>query len=75
MQNGRNNVSFRQRASIESLVNEEISAIDIHQRLQRVYGDVCMGASSVRRWVKHFDMDMSYTRVLHIKVAHCASHK
>jgi len=26
----------------------------IHQRLQRAYGSVCMGASSVRRWVKHF---------------------
>ena len=26
----------------------------IHQRLQRAYGSVCMGLSSVRRWVKHF---------------------
>ena len=49
-----NNVSFRQRAVIEFLVKEEIPAADIHHRLQRVYGDVCMGASSVRRWVKHF---------------------
>ncbi|KAJ4450440.1 hypothetical protein ANN_01864 [Periplaneta americana] len=30
-------------------------AAEIHLRLQRAYGDVCMGASSVRRWVKHFE--------------------
>ncbi|PSN45554.1 hypothetical protein C0J52_05766 [Blattella germanica] len=47
-------VSFRQRAVIEFLVKEEQSAVDIHQRLLRAYGDACMGASSVRRWVKHF---------------------
>ena len=35
-------------------LKEEIPVADIHHRLQRVYGDVCMGASSVRRWVKHF---------------------
>ena len=49
-----NGVSFRQRGVIEFLVKEETPAADIHHRLQRVYGDVCMGASSVRRWVKHF---------------------
>ena len=49
-----NDVSFRQRAVIEFLVKEEIPAAEIHQRLQRAYGSVCMGASSVRRCVKHF---------------------
>ena len=49
-----NGMSFRQRAVIEFLVKEEIPAAEIHQRLQRAYGSVCMGASSVRRWVKHF---------------------
>jgi len=49
-----NNMSFRQRAVIEFLLEEEIPAAEIHQRLQRAYGSVCMGASSVRRWVKHF---------------------
>ena len=49
-----NDMSFRQRAIIEFLVKEEIPAAEIHQRLQRAYGSVCMGASSVRRWVKHF---------------------
>ena len=43
-----NDVSFRQRAVIEFLVKEEIPAADTHHRLQRVYGDVCMGASGVR---------------------------
>ena len=47
-------ISFRQHAIIEFLVKEEILTADIHHRLQCVYGDVCMGASSVRRWVKHF---------------------
>jgi len=47
-------MSFRQRAVIEFLVKEEIPAAEIHQTLQRAYGSVCMGASSVRRWVKHF---------------------
>ena len=53
-------MSFRQRAVIEFLIKEEIPAAEIHQRLQRAYGSVCMGASSVRRWVKHFkDGNMS----------------
>jgi transposase len=30
------------------------SAEVIYKRLRGVYGDVCMGTSSVRRWVKHF---------------------
>ena len=47
-------MSLRQRAVIEFLVKEEIPAAEIHQRLQRAYGSVCMGASSVRRWAKHF---------------------
>ena len=47
-----NDVSFRQRAVIEFLVKEKIPAADIHHRLQCVCGDVCVGACSVRRWVK-----------------------
>jgi transposase len=45
---------FRQRAVIEFLVKEGNSVGFICERLRAVYGDVCMGASSVRRWVKHF---------------------
>jgi transposase len=48
------NILFRQRAVIEFLVKEEIPATDIYHRLQRVYGDTCMGASSVRQWVNYF---------------------
>ena len=55
-----NNVSFCQRAIIEFLVKEEIPAPYIQHRLQRVYGDTCMGASSDGRWVKYFkDGNMS----------------
>ena len=50
----KNDMSFHQRAVIEFLIKEEILAAEIHQRLQRAYGSVCMGMSSVRRWVKHF---------------------
>jgi hypothetical protein len=39
-----NDMSFRQRAVIEFLVKEEITAAEIHQRLQHAYG----------RLVKHF---------------------
>jgi transposase len=35
-------------------VKEGNSAGVIYERLRGVYGDVCMGASSVRRWVKCF---------------------
>ena len=49
-----NDMSFLQRAVTEFLVKEEIPSAEIHQRLQRAYGSVCMGACSVRRWVKHF---------------------
>ena len=51
-----NDMSFLQRAGIEFLVKEEIPAAEIHQRLQRAYGSVCMGASSFRRWVKLLKM-------------------
>ena len=49
-----NDMSFRQHAVIEFPVKEEIPAAEIHQRLLHAYGSVCMGASNVRRWVKHF---------------------
>jgi transposase len=38
----------------EFVVKEGNSAGVIYERLRGVYGDVCMGASSVRRWVKRF---------------------
>ncbi|KAJ4449055.1 hypothetical protein ANN_00450, partial [Periplaneta americana] len=48
------NGSFRQLAVIEFLAKEEKSSDEIYLRLQLAYGDVCMGTSSVRRWVKYF---------------------
>jgi hypothetical protein len=47
-------MSFRHCAVIEFLVKEGNSVEVIYERLRSVYGDVCMGVSSVRRWVKHF---------------------
>jgi transposase len=47
-------MSFRQCSAIEFLVKEGNSAAVIYKRLRDVSGDVCMGVSSVRRWVKHF---------------------
>jgi transposase len=35
-------------------VKEGKSSGVIYERLRGVFEDVCMGASSVRRWVKHF---------------------
>jgi hypothetical protein len=46
-------MSFHQRAATEFLVIEGNSAAVMYERLRGVYGDVFMGASSVR-WVKHF---------------------
>jgi hypothetical protein len=47
-------ISFRQRTVIEFPVKEGNSAVVIYERLRGVYGDVCMGVSTVRTWVKHF---------------------
>jgi transposase len=47
-------ISFRQRAVNEFLVKEGYSEGVIYKRLHDVYGDACMGVSSVRRWVKQF---------------------
>jgi transposase len=44
-------------------VKEGNSAGVIYEPPHRVYGDACMGASSVRRWVKHFkdgNTDIAY---------------
>jgi len=48
-----NDMSFRQRAVIEFLIKEEI----LLQKFTRDFSmlmEVCMGVSSVRRWVNHF---------------------
>ena len=47
-------VRFKQRAVIEFLTTEKVSPIEIHSRMQVVYGDQCVGVSTVRRWVRRF---------------------
>jgi hypothetical protein len=47
-------MSFRQGAAVHFLMKERNSAGVVYERLRDVSGDVCMGASNVRRWMKHF---------------------
>jgi hypothetical protein len=49
-----NNISFRQHAVTEFLVEENISAADIFNQLCHIYHDSFMGGSSAQRWVRHF---------------------
>jgi len=43
-------VRFKQCAVIEFLTAEKVSPIEIHRRMQAVYGDQCVDVSTVRRW-------------------------
>ena len=45
-------VRFKQRAVIEFLTAEKVPPIEIHRRMQAVYGDQCVYVSTVRRWVR-----------------------
>jgi len=45
-------VRFKQRALIEFLTVEKVPPIEIHRRMQAVYGDQCVDVSTVRRWVR-----------------------
>jgi len=47
-------VWFKQRAVIEFLTVEKVPPIEIHIRMQAVYGDQCVDVSTVRRWVRRF---------------------
>jgi transposase len=47
-------VRFKQRAVIVFLTAEQVPPIEIHRRLQAVYGDQCVDVSTVRRWVRWF---------------------
>ena len=40
--------------SLNSLLNRKNLLLKFTSTLQHAYGDVYMGASSVRSWVKHF---------------------
>ena len=43
---------FKQRAVIESLTTEKVPPIEIHRRMQAVYGDHFVDVSTVRHWVR-----------------------
>ena len=47
-------VRFKQHAVIEFLTAEKVPPIEIHRRMQAVYGDQCVDVSTVRRWVRRF---------------------
>jgi len=47
-------VQFQQRAVTEFLTAEKLPPIEIHRRMQAVYGDQCADGSTVRRWVRRF---------------------
>ena len=47
-------VRFKQRAVIEFFTAEKFPPIEIHRRMQTVYGDQCVDVSTVRRWVRRF---------------------
>ena len=47
-------VPFKQCAVIEFLTVEKVPPIEIHRRVQAVYGDQCVDVSTVRRWVRRF---------------------
>ena len=47
-------VRFKQRAVIEFLTAGNVPPIEIHRRMQDVYGDRCVDVSTARRWVRRF---------------------
>ena len=47
-------VRFKQRAVIEFLTTDKFPSIEIHRRMQAIYGDQCVDVSTVRRWVRRF---------------------
>ena len=45
-------VQFKQHAVIEFLTAEKVPPIEIHRRMQAIYGDHCVDVSTVRCWVR-----------------------
>ena len=43
-------VRFKQRAVIGFITTEKLPPIEIHRRMQAVYGDHCVGVSTVRQF-------------------------
>ena len=49
-----NDLLVKQRSVIEFLTAEGCSAVNIHQRIESVYGDSCIFDGVVRKWVIFF---------------------
>ena len=47
-------VRFKQRVVIKLLIAEKFPPVEIHRRMQAVYGDQCVEVSTVRRWIRRF---------------------
>ena len=47
-------MSFFATCVTKLLVKKEVHTPDVHAQLHQGYDNACMGASSVRQWVKHF---------------------
>jgi len=47
-------IQFKQHAVIEFLTAEKVPPIEIHRRMQAIYGDQSADVSTVRRWVRRF---------------------
>jgi len=47
-------VRFKQRTVIEFLTTEKVPPIEVHRRMQAVYGDQRIDVSTVRHWVRRF---------------------
>jgi len=45
---------FKQRSVIDLLTAEKFPPVEIHRRIQAVYGDHCVDVSTVKRWVRRF---------------------
>jgi len=44
-------IRFKQHDVIEFLTAQKVPPIEIHRRMQAVYGDQCVDVSTVGRWV------------------------
>ena len=47
-------VWFKQHAVIEFLTAGKVPPIEVHRRMQAIYGDQCVDVSAVRHWVRQF---------------------
>ena len=58
-------VRFKQRAVIEFLTAGKVPLIEIHRRMQTIYGDQCVDVSTVRRWVSEVCSEEMVSKTKH----------